>query len=145
MLFIEESNKTFIFILQSNTEHHRTVAKVDIFCVSTKLQINRKRNFSEAVIKHFCKISFKNLEIKGISKFACTFFRVSASFWVHDKYMEKRVHGIFQSLPGWNATNVKSSHFLLSGRLKQTTYCMRPMRLIILLLPSFYKNCSFAS
>ena len=59
--------------------------KVDthISCVSIKLQINYKRSLDKAVIKHFCKISFKDFGNKRNPKICMHVFSgMIDRFWI---------------------------------------------------------------
>ena len=109
MFHSEESRKTFK--IQNNSIYKlqfiqflqcvdsNTVKKVNASasCVSTQLQMNYKRSLNKAIIKQFCKISFKYFRnyryIKiCISIFSCTF----NSFCMHGMHKVTRVHKLFK-------------------------------------------------
>ena len=67
--------------------------------VSTKLEMGYKRSFNKAVIKYFCKISFKDFGTERnlvicMHVFSCTL----ENFCIHGTYTDKSIHAIAQAL-----------------------------------------------
>ena len=99
---LENTCRSFAcFLVRNQRELSDYSRKVNIHttCVCMKQKMNYKGSFIKVETKQFCKIYFKNLEIKEISKHICVriFLCMLNSFCVYGAYAETSVRSSFQA------------------------------------------------